>query len=104
MNKLSTIVFNYLQNIFTTYLKSWVDEGWYVFTRTTFLKKKKKKKLAERLNVWRSSCYWNSFMPFLQEKQRNVQDYVPDYVINHGVMKAGDLQELLRRSKVLWDQ
>jgi len=35
-----------------------------------------------------------------KEKQRNVQDYVPDYVINHGVMKAGDLQELLRRSKV----
>lgn len=43
-------------------------------------------------------------MPILQEQQKDVQDHVPDYVINHGVMKAGDLQQLLRRSKVLWDQ
>ena len=43
-------------------------------------------------------------MLILQGQQRDVQNYVPDYVINHGVMKAGDLQHLLRRSKVLWDQ
>ena len=39
-------------------------------------------------------------MLILQGQQRDVQNYVPDYVINHGVMKAGDLQHLLRRSKV----
>ena len=43
-------------------------------------------------------------MSILQKNQRDVQDYVPDYVINHGVMKADDLQELLRTSKVLWEQ
>ena len=43
-------------------------------------------------------------MRILQQQQRDVQDYVPDYVINHGVMKAGDYQHLLRRSKVFWDQ
>ena len=26
---------------------------------------------------------------------------VPDYVINHGIMKGSDLQRLLRRTKVL---
>ncbi|XP_020612669.1 alpha-1,6-mannosylglycoprotein 6-beta-N-acetylglucosaminyltransferase A-like [Orbicella faveolata] len=35
-----------------------------------------------------------------EEQQKDVQDHVPDYVINHGVMKAGDLQQLLRRSKI----
>ena len=43
-------------------------------------------------------------MLILQRQQRDVQTYVPGYVINHGVIKAGDLQHLLRRSKVLWDQ
>lgn len=28
------------------------------------------------------------------------QTFVPDYVINHGIMKGGDLQRLLRRTKV----
>ena len=43
-------------------------------------------------------------MLILQRHRGDVQNYVPDYVINHGVMKAGDLQHLLRRSKVSVDE
>lgn len=43
-------------------------------------------------------------MPILQTQQKDIQDFVPDYVINHGVVKADDYQRLLRKSKVLWDQ
>lgn len=35
-----------------------------------------------------------------ETQQKDVQDFVPDYVINHGVMKADDYQRLLRKSKV----